>query len=274
MACKNGLSMHPDVVAELGPGDSIGTGLSALISGANKYYALDVIKYADTKKNIEIFDELVDLFQRKEKVPGDAEFPKIKPRLESYEFPKHVLTDEHLDRALEQKRLTAIRNQLLNLGRADGGDIQIHYCVPWHDLDVIQEDSVDMLYSQAVLEHIDDLDHLYEGLHRWLKPGGLMSHEIDFKSHGTAKIWNGHWAYSDFVWKLIRGRKPCLLNRQPYSVHEKLLQKLGFEVICDIKTENRSGITRKRSASKFENIPEEDFIISSVFIQALKKTNN
>lgn len=44
MAYKNGLPVHPDTVAGLGPGDSLGFGLAALISGADKYFAFDVVE--------------------------------------------------------------------------------------------------------------------------------------------------------------------------------------------------------------------------------------
>ena len=43
-----GLSTTPKVVAELGPGHSIGIGLAALISGAEQYYGLDAVQYANT----------------------------------------------------------------------------------------------------------------------------------------------------------------------------------------------------------------------------------
>ena len=59
MAKLNGLTTHPDVIAELGPGDSLGIGLAALLSGANKYYAFDAVQYATNKRNFEIFYELV-----------------------------------------------------------------------------------------------------------------------------------------------------------------------------------------------------------------------
>jgi len=40
MAKRNGLNPYPRIVAELGPGDSLGIGLAALISGCDKYFAL------------------------------------------------------------------------------------------------------------------------------------------------------------------------------------------------------------------------------------------
>src|SRR5262245_35644000 len=52
----------PHTVAELGPGDSIGIGLAALLCGAEKYYALDVVRYSDLRTNLAIFDRLVQLF--------------------------------------------------------------------------------------------------------------------------------------------------------------------------------------------------------------------
>ncbi len=272
MAHKNGLSTELDAVAELGPGDSLGIGLAALISGANKYYALDVVKHANNKRNLEVFDELVDLFKKRESIPGEFEFPKVKPYLESYEFPNDILTDERLNKTLKQDRIESIRNALLNLGGGVRDNVQISYFVPWHDSKVIEEEAIDMIYSQAVLEHVDDLAHTYEVLYRWLKPGGFMSHQIGFVSHGITKKWNGYWAYPDFIWRLIKGKRPYLLNREPISTHINFLQKFGFEVVCKIKIKDTSGIQREQLATRFKNISDDDLTTIAAFIQAVKKT--
>ena len=64
MAKKSGaFTKIPKIVAELGPGDSLGIGLCALLSGAERYYAFDVVKYANPSKNMAIFEELVILFK-------------------------------------------------------------------------------------------------------------------------------------------------------------------------------------------------------------------
>ena len=47
----NGFAGVPKTVAELGPGDSIGVGLAALLSGAKSYVALDIHNYYDVQKN-------------------------------------------------------------------------------------------------------------------------------------------------------------------------------------------------------------------------------
>jgi len=83
MAHRNGYLTHPLTVAELGPGDSIGVGLAALISGSNLYFGFDVVNYTSLQKNLSIFEELVSLFESRANIPGPEEFPAVKPYLVS-----------------------------------------------------------------------------------------------------------------------------------------------------------------------------------------------
>ena len=106
-------------------------------------------------------------------------------------------------------------------------------------------------------------------MYQWLKPTGYISHAIDFRCHGTAIEWNGHWSYSDVQWSLVRGRRPYLLNRQPHSVHVKLLQRQGFKIVCDIRTEAAAGVDRKRLAPRFSDVTDEDLVTAGAFIQAV-----
>ncbi len=119
-ACENGLDCEPHTVAELGPGGSLGMGLAALISGSSRYYALDVIDFSDTMSNLRVFDELVYLFRRRENIPGNDEFPLVSPKLESYDFPEHVLDEARLRYALAENRLKSIRDSITKT--AGGGD--------------------------------------------------------------------------------------------------------------------------------------------------------
>src|SRR5882762_1839083 len=106
---------HPRTVAELGPGDSIGIGLAALLSGADKYFALDVVKYTDLVGNLPIFEELLELFHRRAPIPDDQEFPGVYPKLPTYAFPEDILGQMHLPAALDAARVTSIRESLLNV---------------------------------------------------------------------------------------------------------------------------------------------------------------
>ena len=271
IAYKNGFVEHPKVVAELGPGDSLGIGLAALISGADAYYGLDVIEFANKESNMEIFDDLVELFLNKSSIPDDKEFPRLKPFLDSYEFPNYIFGDNYFKTILSKDRLDKIRDLIKPVSNCVSGDIPIKYIVPWDDEKVILKNSVDMIISQAVLEHVNDLAGSYIAMHKWLKPGGLMSHEIDFKCHRISANWDYHWTYSDFIWKLIVGKRKYFLNRHPYSVHISSLQNSGFKIICDIKNNTESSIKRKNLAKRFIEMSDDDLITSEVFIQAIHR---
>ena len=274
MAHRSGLVTNlPDAVGELGPGDSLGTGLAALISGANTYYAFDVVRFANTQRNLEIFDELVELFRRCEDIPTSDEFPRIAPDIDSYRFPSNILSHDHLEKSLEPGRLQRIRRSLENLNLNNDSGASIRYVVPWTEPGALaaKDSSVDMIYSQAVLEHVDNLEFTYKTLHRWLKPDGFMSHQIDFTCHQLDNRWNGHWTYSDFTWKLVRGNRPWFLNRQPYSTHTTLLRKWGFKIVNEVLLKDTSGITRDQLAAEFNGLSDDDVITRAAFVQAVKR---
>ena len=265
--CRDhGIKDFPRVVAELGPGDSLGMGLAAVISGADQYYAFDVVEHANNASNLEVFDELVELFRQRAAIPGSDEFPRVHPTLDSYDFPYDILPDEHLDRALDKSRIERLRSSVMNM---EAPDSPIKYIVPWSDTSVLGKESVDMIFSQAVLEHVDLLEEAHEAMRAWLKPDGFMSHEIDFKCHGTADEWNGHWTYSDLLWKFMRGKRPWFLNRQPHSVHLGMLEKARFKVVCDDPHISDSGIDKKTVARSLRNITDDDLVTSSAFIVSL-----
>ena len=271
MAHNNGFIEHPKVVAELGPGDSLGIGLAALISGADKYYALDVVEFANNESNINIFDDLVELFLNRSPIPDNTEFPRLKPLIDSYEFPKHILNGNYMETILSKDRLAKIRGAIIPVSDDEPDQNPIKYIVPWDDDKVILNDSVDMIISQAVLEHINDLEGSYIAMHKWLNPNGFMSHEIDFKSHGISTSWNGHWTYSNFIWKLIVGNRKYLLNRHPYSVHINFLENSGFKIIYDSKNYRESSIKQKHLAKRFKEMSDDDLTTSEVFIQAIHR---
>lgn len=261
------LQNMPKTVAELGPGDSLGMGLCALLSGAKKYFSFDVVKYANTEKNLKIFEELIELFKKKTPIPNDEEFPRIKPKLNSYSFPNEILTDDFLNECLNETRLDQIRESIKS---PDSENSIITYQVPWNDSSIVRDNSVDMIFSQATLEHIDEIENAYATMYKWLKHEGFMTHQIDLKCHGTASEWNGHWTYSEFWWKMIRGKRQWLLNRLPCSQHIGLLDKNDFHVVCLKKVKTPSKINRKSLDVKFKNISDEDLETSGVFFVAIK----
>lgn len=270
MTAKNGLDTAPAAVAELGPGGFLGVGLAALMSGADRYYALDAVPYIQQNRNLEVFHELVTLFNKREHIPNQEEFPEAKPTLDSYDFPDQILTEQRLEKAMDPARLRSIEECLSHSELLDGPNTPIVYIAPWNDAGAVGENSIDMIISQAVLEHVANPSQVYGACYSWLKKGGLMSHQIDYKSHGITRSWNGHWTYSNFLWRLIKGRRPYLLNREPHSVHLDLIRRWGFKVIYNLPIKGHSDISRGELAGTYKTMSDDDMVTTGAFVQAVK----
>ncbi|HEX4826197.1 MAG TPA: methyltransferase domain-containing protein [Candidatus Polarisedimenticolaceae bacterium] len=260
---RAGLAGIPEVVAELGPGDSLGTGLAWLIAGAQRYLAFDVRRYATTERNLMIFDALVERFRARAPAPGRDAFPEMKPDLPSTSFPSAVLGDAHLEDVLAPERLRRIRESLLTL------EGSIAYIVPWDDAANVREGSVDLIFSQAVMEHVEEVDHVYAVCRRWLKRGGMLSHQIDFRSHGTAPTWDGYRAYSELEWRVVRGRRDYLINRVSDAGHLEAIERHGLRAVTKIPSLSEPTVAPGRYAPRFRSLSEASQRTSGLFVQAV-----
>jgi SAM-dependent methyltransferase len=247
---SNGFCVRGAQVGELGPGDSIGTGLAALLSGADTYVGLDLVPFSANADLTAILQELAHMFLKCEEIPNHEEFPGIRPRLDSYAFPRHLI-----DRSDLSNRVDAIERELDGNLRNCG---MITYCAPWNSPEVIHSSSLDLIFSQAVLEHVDNLDKTYKAMFAWLKPGGYASHVIDFGAHHLSSFWNGHWAYNDFEWRLARGRREFLLNREPFSTHVECVQRAGLELLQVIHYYDDNGLPPHHLSPQFQQFSAED----------------
>lgn len=269
-ANKNGYKGVPAMLVELGPGDSLGVGLAALLSGTAHYCALDVFDYADNSVNLRIFDELIELFRNRTVVPGNNEFPFARPILNCYDFPATILTDEYLGYALAEDRVQKIRQELETLTLNRQGEY-IQYCVPWQQVQKIAPGTVDMVFSQSVLQYADDLESTYGIMANWLKQEGLMSHCIDLSSHGLTQLWNGHWTFSKLEWKLARGKRIIGLNRAPGSYHILLHEQNGLTIVEQVRYYKNDELKKAAIAKAFRTLSAEDKRTASLFIQSVKR---
>jgi SAM-dependent methyltransferase len=248
---RYGFKISGSRIGELGPGDSIGIGIAALLSGASHYVGLDIVPFS-AKINLQtIFEELVDLYSRRERIPDHNEFPRVRPRLESYEFSDYLIDWENF-----AERTESIHKELRNPNIGTGQFVD--YKVPWTSHDQVAAASLDLIFSQAVLEHVDGLEETYNAMSLWLKPGGYASHVIDFTAHGLAPFWNGHWAYSDWEWKSVRGCREYLLNRQPLSRHLFCASLAGFEVVHAHRDYGERGLGKSALSQQFQTLNDDD----------------
>lgn len=242
------LKRIPDRVLEIGTGGTLGIGIMFLLAGSRKYIALDYTKYANEDIDA-VVDGLVALI--KERAPFPIEF-SVTPFLISSAAPVAI------DIVGIEGRAKAIKN-------GDG----IDYIAPYHDQSV-EKESVDLIISQVVMEHMTDLNHTYKMQSEWVKAGGDISHFIDFKSHATSNDWDGHWGYRRDVWNCIKEGKDFLINREPLSVHRKIIERCGFEVGYERGRQRPPGLSVEKICEQYSFMTEEDRCTESVLIQARK----
>lgn len=248
----------PKVVAELGPGSSMGMGFAALIAGADKYYALDLIDHSQSSLNLDIFDKLVNMFRKKERIPASGYLSQIFPDLDHYNFPEFLSFQPD---ANFEKRVVEIRNDII----ARSG-VFFEVAAPWMQSHIVKEKSVDWVFSHSVLEHVDDLNGTYRAIAEWLKPLGYATHLIDFNCHNLTREWNGHWAIADGLWDLTRGKRPYFLNRSWCSAHLRLAAKNGFETVLEKRFKQYDGLIREQFASQFQAMNDEDARTKEIFL--------
>jgi hypothetical protein len=271
---RAGLDTKPHTMVEIGPGDSIGMGLAALLSGVERYLALDVVEHANDDANRRVFDELLPYFQDRAPMAGDEEHPGTHPKLDSYAFPRDILTESRLAEALAPERIARIRRSITRGPAGDGGSM-IRYVCPWFDAGVVDAGSVDMVCSQGALQDMDDehdqdvLQTALRAMASWLRVGGVMSHHIDFYVP-LGEYWNEHWSYSDLKWKMIRGRRPYFRNRQPLSRYLDLFEQYGFRVVSVVRGREASPLRRDQLVPRYRHLTDDDLATRCGTIVAVK----
>ena len=259
---KNGLQKMPETVVELGPGQSLGVGLAALLSGADAYYGLDYARICNLTGSANLLDEMVLLFrgQAGQQIKG---WPAYGP-----EFPHHILPQPLLDTALSPGRIQDIASAFSN-----DSPITIRYIAPWMNRS-IDPGSADLVLSSVVMQYLSDPVRAYTTMYEWLKPGGMMSHEISFTGHQFAREeWNSHWSREEWTWQMIVGNRPGAVSRLPFSAHVSAIRSVGFEIACAMIETDRGGIAREDLASRWIGLSDSDLHARSGFIQARKPSH-
>jgi len=266
---QHGMRHIPRTVVELGPGASAGTGIAALLTGAERYVGVDAIARADGVRNAELFHELLRLFRNRAPRPT-AGYPPYDQYLDGRLFPSSILTEERLEAALARDRVARLEGAVRALAT---GVPRPEICYQAKaQQDCVGVAQADLVFSHVVMNQVEDLEDTYGRCARWLRPGGWMSHQIDLTSLEITPEWNGHRRYGDLAWKIISGRRPYFINREPAGTHLRVIEEEGFEIIEAIRGFRRhGGISRAEHAERFRSFPDEDLATQTLFVIARRR---
>jgi len=266
---------RPRVIAELGPGDSLGLGIAALLAGIDRYVALDVLTHTNVEANIKMLPLLANLFRARADIPGEDEFPELYPRITARRFPSNALMALGLVPDATDSRLDEIRQAIFDSRSSSSASAILRYLCPWPTA-YLEPGSIDLVVSQAVLQDMnhwagsDALSVAFEAMSRWLRPGGAMSHQVNLAFPDT-EYWNQHWRYGELTWRIIRGRRPFYVNRVPASEYLQLCERYGFEVTSVTAVTVEEGVPREKLPRRFRNLPTTDYTTRAVHFVAVKR---
>ena len=258
----------PGVVAELGPGDTVGVGVVALLSGAQRYIGVDARPFAATGANIAIAASLVRMFQDREPL-NPSGWPDFRHLLDSDGFPSTLLTEEALSASLARDRLGAISSAVRQVFAGGRSDL-IVYSAPLSDPSLIEAGTVDLVLSHSVLEHVVDLQDVIANSFRWLRPGGYASHQFDLTSHGIVRDWDGHREFGRRAWDMVVGTRPFMINRLPYSAVVDTFTRCGFRLPRNDRLRRATTVPRSALCRDWREVSDDDLETSGGYVVAQK----
>ena len=136
-------------------------------------------------------------------------------------------------------------------------------------LRILESNSFDLIFSQAVLEHIrcNEFYATMKECYRLLKKGAVMSHVVDFKDHLggglnnmriPSAIWEKNW---------FAPKSGFYTNRLRFSEMISICNDIGFEVeIKSIRKWDSLTIERQALAKEFTQLTEDDLLISGAHL--------
>jgi predicted SAM-dependent methyltransferase len=210
-------------ILELGPGDSVATALIAACYGA-RTVLIDSGDYAD--QNVSLYQSIANR-----------------------------LKEQGLD-ALDLSEAQSREDILAMCGAK-------YFTKGLSSLQTIADGSVDLIFSQAVLEHVrrDEFVETMKECHRILRADGSASHCVDLKDHLGGGLNN--LRFRESIWESdFFFRSGFYTNRIRFSEMIAIFEQVGFHIeVVNADRWDRSPITKKSLSSDFASVADDDLLV-------------
>ena len=214
---------------EVGPGDSILSGIVARAYGASEAWLVDAGNFADT--SVEACKETVSLLAKEGKQCPDIE---------------NAAT---LHDVLKQTNVNYLINGTQSLA-------------------TIPDETIDFFWSQVVLEHVPlkEFPKFLKELRRVVSPDAIGVHSIDFRDHLSGGLNN--LRFSEQTWESDFFRNSGFYtNRIRPNQMINLFKEAGFKIESLKETRWPSTpIDRRSLATSFSHLPDDELQIAEIEI--------
>ena len=215
-----GLDRAPRAVAEFGPGDTLGSGLCALLTGARRYAAFDVGDFTSERGNLMILERLLPLVAADAPRRPQGSWLALERMLGDDVRPSRLGFPDQPAAPSLGERAQALRAALGRVAQAHG---PVQVIAPWHARTAPPE-AFDVVFSHSALQYEPDLQRLFGYMTAMLRPGGWMSHQVDLTSIGVTRSWDGHRCYGSLAWRMVNLGRPYALNRHAASAYVQAIR--------------------------------------------------
>jgi len=220
---KLNLIPNPSIL-EVGPGDSLFSMIFSRKYSNNMFYFLDVGDFAN--KDINLYKGLI------KKLINEG-------YLEKFDINEDFSFDE-----------------LLNFSNAKYMTSGIN------DLKKLDNDSIDYIFSHSVLEHVRlfEIDELISQMYRVIKPGGIVSHNINYKDHLSESLNN--LRFSSKTWESdLFANSGFYTNRIPATKMHSMFKNVGFKILREnFGKWDKLPIPRLKISDEFKAFSDEELI--------------
>jgi hypothetical protein len=243
----------PETTLHIGPGGSLGCEVLLCLSGIKKAWSLDpcASRPFDLKTFISTLQQLSTVTNSLQTIHNCSALP--------FSIPEHSIEAEGAYRI--------------------GTSIMQHFPNRTLENTGLQDESVDFLFSNAVLEHVRDPLQCIREAHRILTKKGLTAHQIDLRDHRDFKDPLHFLRYSDSQWQ-ERMKKYCsrdplrYMNRLRAQDFLAIFESEGFRILEYTPNASASDQTvndaRANLASSIARYSADELKTTSCFIVAQK----
>ncbi len=124
---------------------------------------------------------------------------------------------------------------------------------------LIKTESIQVVFSNAVFEHIHDIDKSLDEIYRITKKWWLSIHTIDYRDHIFDQWWLWFLKIPQFWFDLLFFRAGARTNRKKHFFYRDYFEKLGFEVLESIdNTPRYPDIELQKNSDLFKKYDKED----------------
>lgn len=234
-------SMQDKNVMEIGPGSDLGAGILSIGSGAKSYTGVDRFKLLAF--NDDFYDGLYG-------------------RLDDMEKIRTKIVVDHVKKFINDQESINLSNfKYINC--------------PMEKISGNVNHKFDLIFSQAVLEHVYSTKLVFSEMYNVLNVGGVIFHEIDFKTHTSfLRDWDplNILRFSDRVYNTLKfSGAPNRLRLSDYIAE---IKNAGFVdvKIYPLSTVSKNELNRVREGldSKYKDYEDDDLRVLSAIVVARK----